>query len=96
MAVRTREELLEAIKARIGDATDDETLGFVEDVTDTLNDFETRSKDSTDWEQKYNDNDKQWREKYRARFFNNSTEEEDEIEEQQDKPKTFADLFKTE
>ena len=45
MSVRTREELLESIRSRVGEQTDDETISFLEDVTDTLADLETRAKD---------------------------------------------------
>ena len=34
MAVKTREEILETIRTRVGDQTDDETISFLEDVTD--------------------------------------------------------------
>ena len=37
MAVLNKEDLFNKIKERIGDATDEETLTFVEDVTDTFN-----------------------------------------------------------
>ena len=47
MAVRTQQEILESLKARIGDSTDDDTLAFIEDVTDTLTDYETRVSDTT-------------------------------------------------
>ena len=64
MAVKTSEEIMNYIKEKTKDDTSDETLQFVEDISDTLNDFETRTKDQVDWKQKYEDNDKQWREKY--------------------------------
>ena len=44
MAVRTREEILNSIRARIGDDTSDEAISLVEDVTDTLADMENRAK----------------------------------------------------
>ena len=43
MSVKTREELLESIRARVGEQTDNETISFLEDVTDTLTDLETRA-----------------------------------------------------
>nr|DAD57066.1 MAG TPA: hypothetical protein [Bacteriophage sp.] len=97
MAVRTREELLESIRARVGEQTDDETISFLEDVTDTLTDFETRANgDGENWEQRYKDNDAEWRKKYTERFFSSEpteiTENKQKVEET--KPKTFEDLFK--
>lgn len=97
MAVKTKEEIIDSIKSKIGDNTDDETLSFLEDVSDTLEDLETKSKgDGTDWKKKYEENDKEWRTKYRDRFFGKSEkeEQEEEHEEDKDEPKTFADLFK--
>ena len=97
MSVRTREEILETIRTRVGDQTDDETISFLEDVTDTLIDLETRANgDGENWEQRYKDNDAEWRKKYKERFFSGdpgeSEEPKQEVEES--KPKTFEDLFK--
>lgn len=93
MAVRSKEELLAIIKDRIGEDTSDEAISFIEDVTDTLNDFETRA--GEDWEEKYRQLDEEWRIKYKERFFNTENEEE-EKEEEEDKKEvlTFNDLFK--
>ena len=88
MSVKTREEILESIRTRVGDHTDDETISFLEDVTDTLTDLETRAKgDGENWEQRYKDNDAEWRKKYKERFFSSEPGEPK-------KPKTFEDLFK--
>lgn len=97
MAVRTREEILESIRARVGEQTDDETIAFLEDVTDTLTDFETRAKgDSEDWEQRYKDNDAEWRKKYTERFFSGEPQvaTPEPKNDESTKPKTFEDLFK--
>lgn len=98
MAVRTRDEILESLRARIGDSTDDDTLAFIEDVTDTLSDYETRVSDSTNWKEKYETNDAEWRQRYRDRFFGNPESEvvEDESIVEPEKPMTFEDLFKEE
>lgn len=98
MAVRTREEILETIRQRIGDATDDETLSFVEDITDTLNDYESRTGTAKEWEDKYNANDAEWRQRYRDRFFSPEVENESPVPDPEDPvdqeaPKTYADLF---
>ena len=93
MAVRTTEEILECIKTRVGDSTEDADLEFLEDVTDTLSDLRNKSEGQEDWKSKYEENDKQWREKYRDRFFEKKEEQEEEKEEPE-APKTFEDLFK--
>lgn len=92
MAVRTKDELLGIIKERFGEDTTDETISFVEDITDTLNNFD--NKNSVDWEQKYKDNDEAWRKKYRDRFFNSSEQDDEDYEEEQVKPLTYENLFK--
>lgn len=97
MAVRTREEILETIRTRVGDQTDDETISFLEDVTDTLTDLETRANgEEENWEQRYKDNDAEWRKKYKERFFSSEPDEskESKQEDEEAKPKTFEDLFK--
>ena len=63
MAVRTSEELRGMVKGLIGDRTDDEAIGMIEDFTDTFN----QPKD--DWEEKYKENDAAWRKRYTERFF---------------------------
>ena len=100
MAVRTRGEILESLKTRVSDSTDDDTLAFIEDVTDTLTDYETRLSDSTNWKEKYETNDAEWRQRYRDRFFGNQESEVVEsgsvVETETEKPMTFEDLFKEE
>lgn len=95
MAVRTREELMEAIRGRVGDS--DEDLAFIEDVTDTLSDLESRAADQTDWQARYEENDREWRERYRSRFFNNEeTLEPDPADpdpEEHKTPTSYDELF---
>lgn len=98
MAVKTREEILNSIKAKFGDQTDDETIAILEDVTDTFTDLETKAQgDGEDWKAKYEENDASWRKKYTERFYSSDPKEEpDKDVESEDAPKTYADLFKTE
>lgn len=100
--VTTKTVLLEALRAKIGDSTDDADLKLLEDVSDTIDDFEQRIKDSGDWKTKYEENDKAWKEKYRDRFFNKDVdkqieekEKEKDIEHKLDENKKleFSDLF---
>lgn len=95
--IKTKEEILEQIKTRLGEDTSDEALSFIEDITDTLTDYEAKTNDTTDWKQKYEDNDKQWRERYKERFFSGETVEEEEEEQGlPEPPLSFDDLFKKE
>lgn len=100
MAIKSKDELLAYIKDKTKDDTSDETLGFIADITDTMNDYENKVHDQTDWKQKYEENDKEWRNKYKERFFEGSdevdTHTDDAQTEEKKTPRTFADLFKTE
>ena len=71
MAIVNKEEYLTALRNQIGDSTDDNVLKLLEDFSDTYDDMFSRlnNTDDTDWKSKYEENDKEWREKYRARFF---------------------------
>lgn len=94
--VKTKDEILNAIKERLGEDTSDETLSLIEDVTDTLDDYETKTNDSTDWKTKYEENDKTWRERYRDRFFSgeaDDVDEPDDIDDDTPDKRTFEDLF---
>lgn len=99
MAVRTKEEILQSIRDRLGEQIDsDESLALIEDVTDTI---DSLNGDGTDWKQKYEDNDKEWRQRYRDRFFNSGTNPSDPMDtdpEPDPEPKKtkFEELFKEE
>lgn len=101
MAVLNKEQFLARLQERIGEDTSDEAMTFIEDMTDTFNDMETRSNGQIDeqWKQKYTELDKSWREKYKARFFNSETTPADVKDTQEDdvkddaEEKTYADLF---
>lgn len=99
MAVRTRDEILESVKEIFGDNTDDNTITFLEDITDTITDLEDKARgDGTDWKAKYTENDEAWRKKYKERFYSNepaSKESEQEPEPEPEPPKKFEDLFTT-
>ena len=97
MAVKTRDEIMEAIRKRIGEDTSDEAISLLEDVTDTFADYETKVADKTDWKAKYDEMDSNWRKKYIDRFSGKTGEEvKDEQEEQikdDSEPRTFDELF---
>lgn len=97
MAVRTREEIMESIRTRIGDSTEDEDIAFLEDISDTFDDMESRaSGDGEDWKTKYEENDKEWRRKYTERFFSKGEDPEGPEDPEEEEPKTFEDLFEEE
>lgn len=100
MSVKSKTEILDAIKEKFGDDTSDSTLSFLEDVSDTFKDLESKSSDSTNWKAKYEENDKAWRQKYHDRFFSSDDDKNDDNDDNEsdedEAPKTFDDLFKTE
>ena len=93
MAVLNKEQFLARLQERIGEDTSDEAMTFIEDMTDTFNDMETRSNGQSDeqWKQKYTELDKSWREKYKARFFNSETTPDGVKDEQEEDVKYDAD-----
>lgn len=101
MAVRTRDEILAAIRSRLGDDTSDEALAIIEDVDDTFKDYEVRTSD--DWKSKYDELDAEWRKRYRDRFFQTPDDKEttpeqvvndnaDDLKEESE-VKSFDELF---
>lgn len=98
--IRSKEELLSAIKSIMPDDSTDEALKVFEDLSDTLEN--NNNKDNEDWKTKYEENDKMWRERYRDRFFSGepspartNTEEDNPVDEpEENEPMTFDDLFK--
>lgn len=90
MAVKTIDEIMAKVRERIGEDDSDEAIGFIEDISDTLESLSN----AEDWKTKYEENDKNWREKYRDRFFTSKEVIEDVIDEPEEKEKKkFEDLF---
>ena len=92
--IRNKEELISMISQHIGEDNSDEAIALLEDVSDTFNDYETKTKDTTDWKTKYEQNDAEWRNKYKERFMSGSTDiDEEVIPEPEEKKYTFESLF---
>ena len=97
MAVKTMEELMESVRARLGDDQSDEAIALLEDISDTYGDMQSRTSGAEDWKKKYEENDAEWRQKYRDRFFKKSNDDngdDDNDSGTQNKPLTFDELFK--
>ena len=91
MAVRTREQIIAQISARIGDDKSDEAIALMEDVTDTLSELESKvSGDGKDWKAEAERIDKEWREKYISRFSGGSSNDDDVNEPNADEPKSYS------
>lgn len=101
MAVLSKEDFMKRVQERIGEDSSDEALSFVEDMSDTYNDMETRTNgvNEEEWQKKLDDLDASWRDKYKARFFEGQTTPQEAKEEQTEDIKddgesvTFDDLF---
>lgn len=100
MAVLDKDAFMERLKARIGDDTSDDAVSFIEDMTDTFNDMETRSNGQSDeqWKAKLDELDNSWRKRYKERFFSETTSEDAKKEQEKNvkddgTTKTFEDLF---
>lgn len=96
MAVLTRDEFFNRVQGIVGTDTSDDSLTFIEDMTDTYNSLDERANgDGTDWEQRYKDLDESWKEKYKKRFFSGGSSRvvEDVKDVEEKKEVTYDDLF---
>ena len=95
MAIRTRDEIMSQLKTMIGeDDTSDETLSFIQDVSDTLGNDNSAQR-ITELETQLEEQDKEWRKKYRDAFFTGKPDDSFEEEPEHNTPKRFEDLFTT-
>lgn len=95
MAVKSKEEIINQIKARLGDDTSDDAIALIEDVEDTYGALTGNNGDGKDWKAEAERIDKEWREKYIARFSGASDDDDDIIEQKGGNKKShnFEDLF---
>lgn len=94
MSKLSKDELIEKVKKYVGDRTDDETIEIIEDISDSID-----TSDADEWRQKYEENDKMWRDKYVSRFFDKTgegLETPTEHEEEEKEYKSYEDLFEKE
>ena len=98
MAVVSKESLLERIRDMIGseNAETDESISFLEDLSDTFDDLSVQVLQAGDYKKKYEENDAEWRKRYHDRFFSDVEEitiKEDDKDDDEEK-KTYESLFK--
>lgn len=74
-AYASKEDFMSAVKSIVGENNSDEAIAFIENASDTYDSLTKveEPSDAIDWEQKYKENDEQWRRKYTERFFSNNT-----------------------
>lgn len=91
MAILSKDELIEKVRKYVGDRNDDETIEIIEDISDSID-----SSDVDEWKQKYEENDRMWRDKYISRFVEKKEDEPDtptEHDEEEKEYNSFEDLF---
>lgn len=94
MAKLSKDELIEKVRKYVGERNDDETIEIIEDISDSID-----SSEADEWQKKYEENDKMWRDKYISRFVEKKEDELDtptEHEEEEKEYKSFEDLFEEE
>lgn len=94
MSVVDKESLLGRINTVFGENTSDEALSIIEDISDTFGDYDSRLADQTDYKKKYEDNDAEWRKKYRDRFMSGTDSPHNDDETDPPKQLRYEDLFK--
>lgn len=98
--VKSKDEIMASLKAIIGEGADDDVLTLLEDINDTLSvDNTAVTAELEEWKRKYDENDAEWRKRYRDRFFGDVDETEDAIFEEEsgtEEKLTYENLFKTE
>ena len=98
MAILNRDDFFSRINEVIGSNSDEASIKFVEDMSDTYNDLESKiNSGNGDWEQKYHDLDEAWKKKYKQRFFSGTSAVISGDGETKKTEKTdFEDLFEEE
>jgi hypothetical protein len=95
--VKTKEEIMGALRTIIGDGADDTVLELLEDIDDTLSvDNSAAVQELEEWKTKYDTLDADWRKRYRDRFYGDVDETEDKIFEEdkmEKSPLTYDSLF---
>ena len=95
MSILNRDDYFSRVNEIVGSNTDEASIRFVEDMTDTFNDLENRANsDGSDWERKYHELDESWKKKYKQRFFSGSSSIVDDTTHQEKEKTEFSDLFK--
>ena len=72
--ILNRDDFFSRVNSIVGERTDEESIKFIEDMSDTYNSLEQSAQQSGgEWEQKYHDLDEAWKEKYKSRFFSGTS-----------------------
>lgn len=96
--IKTKEELIEAVKLKFAGDDSDETISLLEDINDTFDDLASRTEGADEWREKYEENDKEWRRRYIERFSGEVKDDPipDEADEPEEIKTTYEELFEEE
>ena len=90
--VKTKDEIMEEIRAYIGDRSDDQTIALIENISDTIDDYAAHG----DYDEKLMAVEAEWRRKYIDRFMSGGKNKSD-VETTEDEEKiaeiTIDDLY---
>lgn len=82
------------IKLYMGDRIgEDSSIALLENISDTINDYNSRAKDDIDWKAKYERNDAEWKRKYTDRFFAPVDVDNDTVRDRKAESISIDDLF---
>ena len=94
--VKTKDEIMEEIRAYIGDRSDDQTIALIENISDTIDDYAAHG----DYDEKLMAVEAEWRRKYIDRFMSggenkNEKKKKKTMDEEKDKPEEIKieDLY---
>ena len=91
--VKTKDEIMEEIRAYIGDRADDQTIALVENISDTIDDYAAHG----DYDGKLMAVEAEWRRRYIDRFMNGGENKiEVEVAKTDDEEKDNAEEIKIE
>lgn len=90
--VKTKDEIMEEIRAYIGDRADDQTIALVENISDTIDDYAAHG----DYDEKLMAVEAEWRRRYIDRFMNGGENKNDIEVEKTDEEKDKAEEIKIE
>ena len=91
--VKGEYEIMEEIRAYIGDRSDDQTISLIENISDTIDDYAAHG----DYDEKLMAVEAEWRRKYIDRFMNGGeNKNEVEVEKTKDEEKDKSEEIKIE
>lgn len=71
MAIKSRDDLMKIVLDAVAHFPPDYQTSLLEDVNDTLIDYDERMGTVKEWQDKYNALDETWKKKYQERFVQN-------------------------